>query len=1008
MSTAPINTLILTVCTLVLTSCSETIRYDRENGPVAPEDALETFQLEPGFKIELLAAEPLLSDPVDMEIDEYGRLYVVEMHGYPLDKSGTGKIRLLSDTDGDGKMDKSVVFADQLVLPNGILRWKKGVLVSDAPHILYFEDTDGDGKADLIDTVLTGFSLSNPHINVNNPVYGLDNWIHLAHRGAITTRNYMEDFGDEGTEVYFPAQPAGPRLPKNADSRSVRFRPETFDLETTASRAQFGHTFDAWGHHLFADNQNHAFQEVLAAPYMSRNPDLLISELTHPMSDHGAAAPIFQITHTPDRQLFSESGVMTSASGITTYLGGAFPPEFNGNDINFICESVSNLVHADRLIDTGASTFISTRVGTEGKEFVASTDAWSRPVNLYVGPDGALYMLDYYRQIIEHPEWMSEEAIAAGGLYNGSNMGRIYRISAQDAASPAWTKGLTLGDAGTEELIGYLSDANYWWRINAQRLLVDRGDVHAIPLLEQIVQSGSAAYGRLHAMWTLAGLKALKPQLIMHALGDPVAGIRENAIKLAEEQLETSPDLVRALLSLQKDPDAKVRFQLLCTLGYLDTPEAKKACERILFSDIEDPWVQLAGLSNPYLETAALLEEALNNFKPASPGYASLVARLTSMIGTGSHRDGVRNLIRRSARATNRTVWQAAVLNGLSKGLERNGSRPGDFLQEERMLVTASFEHPDPAVREASLKLLKVIGISDRQLLKASLEKAARVAANRQVADENRASALHFMALGEASPFADLLKSLIVPQEQPLVQLAALKIFSGIPGNDFPDYVLNQWELLTPEIREETLDLFFSSPDRITRLLDAIEEGTIRESSLGWGRRARLMGLPEDDLRDRARAMFLSEKDEKGVESYQEALRLKGSMERGMAVFKENCGICHQVRGTHGVAYGPDLGTVQSWLPKDILANIINPNLSIAVGYDLSSIQLKNGKTTQGIIASEAASAVTLRTAPGAEETIRRQDIELIKILDMSAMPAISQLDQQEMADLLAFLRQRE
>src|SRR5690606_35523319 len=189
MSTAPINTLILAVCTLVLTSCSETIRYDRENGPVAPEDALETFQLEPGFKIELLAAEPLLSDPVDMEIDEYGRLYVVEMHGYPLDKSGTGKIRLLSDTDGDGKMDKSGVFVDQLVLPNGMLRWKNGVLLSDAPHLLYFGDADGGGKADLIDTVLSGCSLSNPHINVTNPVYGLDNWMHRAPRGAITTRN---------------------------------------------------------------------------------------------------------------------------------------------------------------------------------------------------------------------------------------------------------------------------------------------------------------------------------------------------------------------------------------------------------------------------------------------------------------------------------------------------------------------------------------------------------------------------------------------------------------------------------------------------------------------------------------------------------------------------------------------------------------------------------------------------------------------------------------------------
>src|SRR5690606_36691153 len=194
---------------------------------------------------------------------------------------------------------------------------------------------------------------------------------------------------------------------------------------------------------------------------------LLISELTHPMSDHGAAAPIFQLTHTPERQLFSESGVMTSASGITTYPGGAFPPEFNGNDINFNCESVSDLVHADRLVDTGASTVISTRVGTEGKEFIASTDAWSRPVNLYVGPDGALYMLGHYRQINEHTGSMTEESIAAGGLYNGSNMRRIYRISAQYAASPAWTKCLSLGDSGTDELIGYLSDASNWWRINA-------------------------------------------------------------------------------------------------------------------------------------------------------------------------------------------------------------------------------------------------------------------------------------------------------------------------------------------------------------------------------------------------------------------------------------------------------------------------------------------------------------------------------------------------------------
>ncbi len=207
------------------------------NGPVPPGNTIETFETQPGFQIELIASEPLISDPVDMEIDEYGRMYVVEMHGYPLDKSGSGKIRMLTDSNGDGKLDKSTIFADHLVLPNSVMRWKKGVLVTDAPNVLYFEDTNGDGVADIRDTVLTGFSLSNPHINVNNPLYGLDNYIHLAHRGAITTRNYEDIFGDKGTEIYFPDQPDSPRLPKNADNHCVRFRPDEHLLEMTSGNA---------------------------------------------------------------------------------------------------------------------------------------------------------------------------------------------------------------------------------------------------------------------------------------------------------------------------------------------------------------------------------------------------------------------------------------------------------------------------------------------------------------------------------------------------------------------------------------------------------------------------------------------------------------------------------------------------------------------------------------------------------------------------------------------------
>ena len=214
------------------------------------KNALSTFELAPGFQIELVAAEPLIKDPVDMAIDENGRMYVVEMPGYPLETSGSGKIKLLTDADGDGKMDKSTVFADDLILPTGVMRWKEGLIVTDAPNVLYLEDTDGDGQADLRDTLLTGSALSNPQHNLNNPLFGIDNWIYVAHEAAVSTQAFKEKFGDPGGDIFYPDRPEGPRLPNNASGRNIRFRPESHELEMTSSSSQFGHTFDPWGHHL--------------------------------------------------------------------------------------------------------------------------------------------------------------------------------------------------------------------------------------------------------------------------------------------------------------------------------------------------------------------------------------------------------------------------------------------------------------------------------------------------------------------------------------------------------------------------------------------------------------------------------------------------------------------------------------------------------------------------------------------------------------------------------------
>jgi putative membrane-bound dehydrogenase-like protein len=971
---------------------------------IEPQKALSTFELEPGFKIELLASEPLISDPVDMEVDEYGRLYVVEMHGYPLDKTGTGVIKLLADADKDGRMDKSTVFADGLVLPNSIMRWKNGVLVTDAPNVLYLEDTDNDGKADIKDTLLTGFALSNPQHNLNSPVYGMDNWIYLAHEGAVSTQTYKEEFGDAGTEIYYPNVRNSPRLAKNASGRSVRFRPEGQLLETTSSNTQFGHTFDEWGRHFLVENWNHSLQEVIAATYLQRNPELLLSEATQSLSDHNDAAEVFPVTKKPERQLLTDVGVITSACGITRYLGAAFPEPYN-NAI-FVAEPVSNLVHVDYLKDKGAS-FVAQRMRPH-REFLASTDAWFRPVNMYIGPDGALYVVDYYRQIIEHPEWMGEEVVKSGQLYNGHNKGRIYRITSKDAKAADWTSGLHLGASSSSQLVAQLSNTNIWWRLNAQRLLIDRKDKSTVPELMKMAQNTASPLGRLHALWTLEGLGQLTPGLIAQALKDPVAGLRENGIKLAELHLTTAPHLANALLPLQRDTSAKVRFQLLCTLGSVNTPEALQARNNLLFADIADPWVPVAALSGTSAQTAALLNIVLDSFRHQEPAYASLVKQLGSMIGGSGNPATVNQLIKK-ALSGQQAEWQAPLLQGLAQGLKPEKPLVGSN-ETVALLVNTFFQSPAVALRTASLDLLKTIGIRDAALKKEAIKKAASIAADTNQPELKRAEAIRFIALGNPVPYMPLLKQFIQPSEASSVQLASLHTLSAIPDTTVSQYLLLQWASLTPDVQDEALNSFLADTMRIALLLDAIEAGTVQPASVGWNRSVRLMAQPNLRLRAKSRMLLTKEEEERQTvnKAYQQALTLNGNAEKGKKVFLQHCSSCHQVRGTLGVHFGPDLGTIHNWSADAIMANILAPNLSISSGYDLWSVELNSKESFQGVISSETASAITLVNAGRETRTINRKDIKSLKALNMSSMPAglEKQINQQQMAHLLAYLKQ--
>jgi putative membrane-bound dehydrogenase-like protein len=745
---------ILCVLTCLITGCQKSDSSVNEIG----QKALSGFELEPGFTIELIAIEPLIADPVAMEIDENGRFYVVEMHGYPLDKSGTGKVKLLSDTDGDGQMDKSTTFADKLMLPTGIMRWKKGVIITDPPNVWYLEDTNDDGKADIRNIMLTGFAVSNPQHNVNNPLLGLDNWIYLGHESAVTAKVYKEEFGDRGKEVFYPARPDAARLPENASGRSVRFRPDSYELEMNSSNTQFGHTFDVWGNHLLVSNANHLLHEVIAAPYLKRNPELLVSNATQSISDHGNAAEVFPITKNPEHQLLTDVGVITSACGLTAYLGGAFPEGFDS--VTFVAEPVSNLIHADRLKSHGAS-FTASRLNQQ-REFLASTDAWFRPVNMYTGPDGALYIVDYYRQIIEHPEWMAEEVIKSGALYNGTDKGRIYRISQAGAKPGTPTKNLPLGQATDEQLVENLANPNIWWRRNAQRLLIDRANKQIVPALVNMAQNTASSLGRLHALWTLEGMGQLGPELIRQALTDAEPGIRLNAIKLAELHLSTRPTLEEALLSMQTETDPKVRYQLLCTLGFVNTPQADMVRQKLLFKDIKDEWVQIAALSASAASTSGILESVLEEFSEDVPAHASLVKRLSAMAGASGQPEKMLQLIKKAtALSPKPNAWQAPMLEGIAQGL-KSRKLPASVLQAEKhKLVNAVLDHPSAAVRKGALSILKVITLPEDPQILAATKRARQQAGNHSLHAEERAQSISFLAISNPAQHQSFLHTLL-------------------------------------------------------------------------------------------------------------------------------------------------------------------------------------------------------------------------------------------------------
>ena len=834
---------------------------------------------------------------------------------------------------------------------------------------------------------------------------GLDNWIYLGHEAAITTLSYKAEFGDRGGDIRYPHRDDSPKLPDNARGRSVRFRPDRAGLEMLSGKTQFGHSFDRWGRYLVVSNANHMMHEVIPARYTNRNPLLLVADAVQGISDHGNAAEVFPITKNPLDQLLTDVGVFTSACAITAYQGGLFPAAFD--NVALVAEPVSNLVHADVLKSKGA-TFAASRL-YENKEFLASTDAWFRPVNMYTGPDGAIYVVDYYRQIIEHPEWMADDVIKSGALYNGTDKGRIYRITPKGTRKASWSQDLKSTAFSDVQLVQKLTDPNIWWRRNAQRLLIDRRATQQQDALEKMVTSEESPLGRLHALWTLEGLEKLRSETLLIALKDKAHGVRENAVRLSEGFID-NPAIKNQLLSMQDDGDARVRFQLLCTLGFVDGPAAAQVRENLLLKDLNDPWVQIAALSAAPSTQGDLLDRVISRYRKDQPAYGDLLVRVSTMTGYGGSVADIKSALGKALQPQGETSsgWQSDVLEGLVKGL-KNGSAAPSLKSEQERLIEAVLHSESTAIRRSSVELLRLIGLPESATAQTAIAQSAQTALDRQASAGNRMAALSFLSLDQPEKQVGLLEKIITPAEPTAIQLAALQTLASIPGLTVSEFVIKNWSSLTPDVRSAAINTFMTDDRRVARLLDAVEQKIIDPASIGWPRTVGLMARKNLPLKARARALLTKKDDSRQaiIHEYAPALTLTADPSNGKAVYQKNCSTCHQFEGKSGVAYGPDLGTISNRRPESIMGDILNPSFSIADGYDLWNFEMNSGETLQGIIATETPTALTIRYPGGQETVIARQDIKSLKSLGMSLMPTglENSITKQEMADLLVFLK---
>ncbi len=897
--------------------------------PLSPEESAKKWHVREGYRVELVAAEPVVLDPVAFDWDDQGRLWVVEMADYPLGMDGKGKaggrVVRLEDTDHDGRYDKRSVIADGLNFPTGILTWREGVIVTAAPDILFIS-SDGTKKV-----LYTGFSTGNQQLRVNGLRWGMDGWVYCAagaHHGGY----------NKGTQI--ECKLTGEKV--DLGSRDFRFKPDTGEFDPQSGPSQFGRARDDWGHWFGVQNSFPLWHYVLQDHYLRRNPHVIPPDPIHQLFPRNP--PVYPASSMEKRfHSFDQAGRFTSACGIEVYRDRVLFDD--GKTHAFTCEPFHNVVQHHILEDDGV-TFKAVRDPAESKlDFLASEDRWCRPVMVRTGPDGALWVADMYRYMIEHPQWLPQNGKdeLLPHYREGDDKGRIWKV-VRTSTQPSSAK----AEAA-------FASTNGWLRDRAQ-MRAAWDDSEAPDSL-----SGLSGIQKVQAAWAMVEAGKLKPGTCLMLMGDESPRVREQALLIAErfewEDNAGSTQIDTALQKLAEDKDARVRLQLASSLAKFPGDVAASVLAKLL--DEAEPGSPLAGaaLSSvlPHLERVC----ERTNAKPFP-------------------------MLMRCALATKNDKAIAALVTRLEA---QNGLAELLAVLDEKNLSLSEFAK-------------QVTDAKARATVEQMAAKLQQAADSLKTAPTMESLALLATDRGHREAVKNILPELWAKTGG----AGVLRLVAKLQPKGGEQFLLAGWDQRTPALRTQILETLLSNDDWALALLNRPEAKACDAAT-----RARLMKHPKKNIATLAEKVFAdatSATRAAVVEKFKPALKLQGDAARGKTVFASVCISCHKLDGV-GLELGPDLRSVAQHDAEKLLNSILDPSAIIEPGFMAYHCTLKNGEQLYGVIATETSASLTLKMAGNVTRSVLRSDVASLKSTGISLMPEglEAAMTPQALADLIAYLK---